>query len=306
MVLIKMDLSAEECVEKRETFVVDSIVPLAIKPTAIKDQYLMLFATCEECDDKYMYFQILLQSENEADKHFFDNHYLNMNNLKSNNFRLEAYMKFMKNLSNNNLFFTDFSMTKAENSSYYCSIGTRTIGENKACNIEIYFPVKSFVKLKLYLERFIKMPYIGTRHEDVFRDDSYNNIIVENIESIKMDCTKAELNGRATSTYTTHYTVNIGIKIIYKFNHTIVAETNKNVKHNMDSKLYDDLYSNDTFVGEIFSDDKFVYFVYREKSIDGSLKSIKLLKLDLELANRNTNLFNHDNIFIKENNGDKL
>lgn len=299
MVLINITMPPEEYIMKKESFVVDSIIPVAIRATGNNTQYLFLFAACEECDERYMYFQILVQSENEIDTNFLTKHYLNINNLKSDSRRLKAYTEIMQKLGTDNLFSTDFNIKKDENSLYYHSRGVRPIGENKAHVVDIYFSLKCFVKLKLYLHRCINVPMISTCHENIFRDESYNNISVEKIESIKMDCTKVEDNGDISSLYTTHYTINLGIKVLFKFNYMITDDKNKNVKFIMDSNLYNDLYNKDTLINEIFYDNNFVYLVYREMSIiDGSLKSIKLLKMDKELANKNTNILNPNNIFI--------
>lgn len=300
MVLVKIGLPKDENIVSRNKFVVNKIFPIAIRNTTVEDQYIILFIAYQDYDNSFLYFQMMVKSENAFDHTYLENHELNIKRFQNNqnDKSLEAYQKLIAQITPNNVYATDFTMIGDPNYPlYFRSTSVRAIDNTHASLVDMYFTIDNFAKIKIYLNRFVNNPNIKALHEEIFNDQKYHNFELVNIETVKMDCTKIESAYENMDFYTTHYTMNCGPST-HQMNWIIVESRERPLKLPLDKNLYDSFYEFHYKVKDVFLQDEDLYIVYMDSYVNGNYKKTKLLKLNKELTNK-TNFKDPLNIFIK-------
>jgi hypothetical protein len=300
MVLVKLGLPKEENIVSRNNFVVNKIFPIAIRSTTVPDQYIVLFVAHQDYNASYLYFQIMVKVENAFDQTYLEEHELNIKRYQNNqnSKSLEAYQKLISEITPNNLYATDFNMVQDPlHPMYFKSTCVRAIDNTHASIVDIYLPISNFVKIKVYLNRFTSLPIKKYIHEELFNDPIYNNIELVNIETVKMDCTKAEQVLENKELFTTHYTMNCGPST-YLMNWSIIETKELPLKVPLDLNLYDTFYKFHYNVKDVFLQDDNLYIVYKDSIICDKCTKAKVLRLNKELTDK-TNFKDQLNIFIK-------
>lgn len=302
MVLVKLGLPKDENIVSRNKFVVNRIFPIAIRSTTVPDQFIVLFIAYQDYDESFLYFQMMVKVENAFEQTYLENHELNLNRFQNNknDKSLEVYQKLISKITEFNVYATDFNMiSDPERPFYFSSTCVRAIDKTHASVMDIYFTTDNFIKMQIYLNRFINAPSSKLIHEEIFRDQKYHNIEVVNIESVKMDCTKEESAYELMNFFTTHYTMHCGPSK-YVMNWSIVETSGRPLKVPLDVNLYNTFYQFHHKVTDVFIHDDYLYILYIEKSeVDGSYKKTKILKLNKELTDK-TNFKDSLNIFINQ------
>ena len=304
MVLVKLGLPKEENIVTRNKFIVNKIVPIAIRETNIENQFIILFAASQDYDDSYVFLQILVNTENELDLEYLKNHNLNIFRFKDkkvyneNNKEFASYLQIISKMTSSNVYGTDLRMEESKDHPfYYHCVAVRAIDKSHASLLDLYFTTDNFVKTNIYLNRIISIPFNKYIHEEIFQNKKFNNVEMVGVETVKIDGTKT-VNHLTVSYYTTHYTMNCGPSK-YVFNWLTVGSDKNILKNPLDSSLYDSFYKDHFDAKESFLDNKYCYLIYEEKSpIDGSFKKIKVLRLKPELVEK-TNIVDYENIFLR-------
>ena len=299
--IAKVGLPNDENIISRNKFVIDTIFPVAIKPTEMENSYLLLFTAHQNCDNSYMYFQIMINVDDSTSSDFVNSHYLFLKNISSSIENEKAYKESISNLKNDNLYGTDFDLKQDEEyENYYRCTGVRGIDFTHASIVDIYVPKDNYIKIKLYLDKITLYPDRKYIHELVFIDRKYNNMEFISIGNIYYDGT-CQIDVANLSHYTLYdkdrhrrYCINYLSPIDKKYFYNML-------KKPVDFKLYESLYKDSVIVNDIIVEEDFVYLLYEGRSvIDGSLKSMKVLKLARELVNKTNFIDYNKNIYIKK------
>lgn len=306
MVLIKIGYPKEDFIVSKNNFVANKLLPVGFKSVS-NNQFLLLFVANQDYDDSYIYLQILLNAEDPLEESFIKEHPLYINNIQPGTERYEAYQKMLQWFNDSNLFATDFDMKLDKVSNiphYYHCTGIRAIDEKHASIMDIYIPRSNFIKMKLYLNTICHPKYSLTSFENeyIFMDPKLSNMEFVKIEKVKYDATcRSEIEGKKINI--SHYTLWCGPSE-YRLNFVTPVDDDHLIRplaNPLNFNLYDVFYKKHFFVTDIIEDEEQVYVLYEAYSdIDNSFKGMKVLILDIELANK-TNFVSYNNNIYEEN-----
>jgi hypothetical protein len=291
MVLIKIGAPKESNIVTRNKFIANKLIPICIKSIEDSNNFLLLFMAHQDYDDSYMFFQILLNDNDNILIH----HPLYIKNISENEKSLEIYKEFISKLDyKTNLYATDLILTQDdEHKNYYKSIGIKAIDSTHASIVDIYFNRDNYIRIKLFLSRLNNTKFFFGA-ESIFMNSKYNNIEFVKIEQIKYDATSQYNNINMS-----HYTLWCGPSK-YKINIVSPINIGLILSNPLDSNLYTSFYNNDFLVTEIIIDDDTTILLYEQYSeIDNSFKGLKALYLSKELVNK-TNIIDPDNVIYEK------
>lgn len=248
MVLIKLDLPKPEHIISRNKFVVDKILPVAIKRTPSKDKFVCLFVCYQNYDESFLYLNYMIKIENGIEENMILTNELYIDNISKNPKKIEMYKEFISNMKENNQYSTDFIMNKSlDYSNYYQNIAIRPIDKTHATIMDLYFTRDNFIKTSI----FISTIFNSTNPQFVFNDEKMNNIEYVKIEQIKYDATTQITGENENKLYNcSHYTANCG-PTEFRFNNiTSIGKEykSKSLSNYLDLNIYLATYKNDYII----------------------------------------------------------
>lgn len=306
MIMVNMGMPPEEVIKKRKIFFANNIMPLAIKPSNIKNTFLLLFMLYQNVDESTIFFQSLIKVTDQLEDMFIDSYPLNIKNIEKGSDQEKAYISMIEQLKENTLYGSSMITTVDKNyPKYYKLTGVRQNVDKSATVMDAYIDRDNYIKLKLYLEKLTNCTTsLGENFfESIFVDPKYRNIEFVNIEKVKHDATSKNMT-KLINFNINHYTMNCGPSE-YKFNYITPIDKDHlmvPLSNPLHSDLYDTFYSNDPTITDVIIDKdcEQVLLLYEEKSIiDNKVKSVKALKLTYDLVNK-TNIVDCNNIIYKK------
>lgn len=269
-----------EC--SNSTFVVDYIIPLCIRENDEQSFSILFLAQCNAYEDYKLYLSMYF-SYDEVDKEFINNHALNINNILKNPQQREMYSELVKDMTNDNLYMTDFDMEGHPEKKILYIAYAFARDEQDICKTELLISRAKFVQLNLFFLRFINH---DTSAETVFFDYTLNKVEYVTVDNIKLDASSKPAPG---SPYVTnHYTAKISRALSYRFHFISAAVIGRRLRNPMPYEQYTALYKDDFLVDSMFMDAKTdtLFLIYVEKNkIDGKYKKTVVLKLSKEVYN---------------------
>ena len=304
MELAKLGLPKEENIVTRNKFIANNVLPIAFKPTNVENRFLALFVAIQDIDESCIYLQSIIAINNKFELDYIMHHELNIANMAKNSKTLEAYQNMIKNMTNSNIYATDFIMNDEKDFPlYYHSLAIKAIDQTHASVLDLYFNRDYFIKINLYLNRLANINKFSNNHihEALFNDPRLNNIEFVQIEKIKHDAT-ARIATQYGTININHYTMWCGPSV-YKMNYLSPIDkdhTSIPLSNPLDINLYNAFYDKHVFIDEFIVYHDQVFVLYEEKSeITDDFKSMKALKLSKELADK-TNFIDYNNMIYEK------
>lgn len=304
MELAKLGLPKEENIVTRNKFIANNVLPIAFKPTNVKNRFLALFVAIQDIDESCIYLQSIIAINNKFELDYIMHHELNIANMTKNSKTLEAYQNMIKNMTNSNIYATDFIMNDEKDFPlYYHSLAIKAIDQTHASVLDLYFNRDYFIKINLYLNRLANINKFSNNHvpEALFNDPRLHNIEFVQIEKIKHDATARIVTQHGTININ-HYTMWCGPSV-YKMNYLSPIDkdhTSIPLSNPLDINLYNAFYESHTFIDELITYNDQVFLLYEERSeITKDFKSMKALKLSKELVDKTNFLDSNNMIYDK-------
>ena len=295
MDLYRVGLPEDIDIIVRDKFIVDKINPFCIKKIS-DDQYSMLFYLEQHSTDADLFLQCIFKFDKD-DEGFLNNHPLNIVNIQREQDRLNDYNDKISNMSGN-VFNTDFDMEKdSENPRYfYCkAIKALNLGESntKASLMDLYITRDNFIKISLFLVKFLKMDYSA---EAIFKSSKINNLEFVNIEHIKLNGSCID---KGNNLVYSNYTLGVG-PTTYNLNFISPAIENRDLINPMLYNSFDN-YRDSFVINDIIKDihNNVIYILYEVRAkITNSYKKTIILVLAKDIYDH-SNFVEYDKVYEK-------
>ncbi len=307
MVLTKIEFPmTKNGIVKKDKFVLNSLFPIGFKETNIKGCFLFLFGAYQDYQDRYMYLQIMFQTEDPLEHDIIKNHPNYIPNYDKDPAQKSAYLQMISKMADDNLYATDFIMTKMiNNNNYYEAEAMKRLSYSQAEEVKLFIPMNTYLRIKIFLENLnVKSRPFPC---EIFTNPRFNNPNFVTIEQIKRDETSYAANKEVF--VDTHYKFYSG-PYIYKANYRTFIKKDGKLSNELNQDLYTSQYSMDYYIEYITRDEDDILVVFNptehgsklkyEKEVDTPDLFISVLRLSPELIEK-TNFYNQFNkIYIEE------
>ena len=284
-------------------FGLDSITPLCYK---FEQNNIMsiLYKVVEDATDNVIYLLQNIKLESQEDIDYFKNNPINYDNIKYDPEKLNVYKEEIRQLSNGNLYKTDFDMYPDESrKKFFVGYGFRKdeLAPNKFIVVKLLIPKYQFIKIMAYLnELFIKLPSAAV----TFHNPKYNSLEFIKVQYVKFNGSWSDIGSNVVTSNFTLGKLPSGFKIssLYKVNYITPRLRDRLLKKQMSKEQYLALYKEDFLISNIIyepHEDK-VYLIY-DNHEDNRVKFTKTIVfvLDKEFYEQ-TNLIDHNFIYSEE------
>lgn len=292
-----MALPNDSQIIQKESFIVDQILPLKISKVA-EDKFIILFCITQDSTEECKYIQLLLNVNNDEESNFLQSLPLSTLNSPA---RVEFFNSMVSQMTRNNSYNTDLSMTLCEDhKNYFKAYGAAPREDNKATLLELLITRDNYIKINLFINRLI-MRDPGA--ELIFANHKLNNIEFLEIKKLKHDASATYAGGNIVLN---HYTCAAGPMDSFKFNYITKKIPNRTLRNPMLPEIYDNFYTDDFTITDIIYDESIdcVFVIYEQRSdITNRYKKTVALKFTKEFYDR-TNFIDPTKIYedIKEDN----
>ena len=307
MVLTKIEFpTTKNGIVKKDKFVLNSLFPIGFKETNIKGCFLFLFGAYQDYQDRYMYLQIMFQTEDPLEHDIIKNHPNYIPNYDKDPAQKAAYMQMISKMADDNLYATDFIMTKLpENNNYYEAEAMKRINYATAEEMKLFIPMNTYLRIKIFLENLnVKAKPFPC---EIFTNPRFNNPSFANIEKIKRDESTYAANKEVF--IDTHYKFYSGPDI-YKANYRSFINKEAHLANELDQNIYTSQYSLDYYIEYMTRDEDDLLIVFNptehgsrlryEREVDVPSEFITVLRIPKELIDRTNFLDQFNKVFIKE------
>lgn len=289
-------VAPEEKILSKRNFIVDQIIPLAIRIVengdGLANRFVILFLAGQNSTEENILLQIMF-SMDRRDETFIKSQPLYMDNLLGNKSKLQLYVDATKDATNDSLFMTDFKMTRSDKSFYF--LGSASQKQGEVINaLDLYFTKENFVKLNVFFKR---MSIYDRSAEFVFLDKKFKDIEFSTIEEVKLNASTTDLISRIVCS---HYTCRNG-KQLYKFKYISPKLDDRKSLKSIDVEKFNSLYSEAFVISDMIYCDDNLYVIYEERSdITNEYKKTLALIFTKEMYDQ-TNLVDYSRIYKEEN-----
>ena len=282
--------SQDNMILSRRNYIVNNIIPLAMRIVS-KDRFVILFLAGQDNDDVNVLLQIMF-SMNERDEAYIKSHPLYMDNLLKNPGKLKIYVDATKEATSENLYMTDFKMTKSDKNFYFLTTAAQKV--NDMINVlDLYFTQDNFIKINIFLRR---LSIYDRSAELAFLDKKLNHIEFSTVEDIILDASSTDFISKIICN---HYTCKNG-KQSYKFNFISPKIAGRKLKKPMNADKYSSLYMDDFVISDMIFFDNKLYIIYEDRSsVTNEYKKTIAIILNEKLYSK-TNLIDFSNNYEKE------
>ena len=263
MVLTKIEFpTAKKGIIGQSKFVVNSLYPIGFKETNISGCFLFLFGAYQDYQDKYIYLQILFETENAFEYDLIRKHPNYIPNYDNNEAQKAAYKQMISKMNDDNLFATDFITTKLENKNYYESAAIKRTSMNQAEKVQLYIPVNTYVRIKIFLENLnVKANPFPC---EIFADPSFNSPTFVNVDEVKRCETAIAGNGELF--IDTHYELVCGPST-YRMNYRTFADKTRELANELNQDIFSSQYSMDYYIEYMTRDEDTVLVVFKGEEL---------------------------------------
>jgi len=276
-------------IKKSDKFVINNLMPVGFREQE-KNNFIFLFLANQDFDDTNIYLQLFFSASNQFEYDSIKRHPNYIKNYKNNPDSLDMYKKMISNINKDNLYITDFYMTRNPDFPlYYNSYAYKVINDTDIEKMNIFIPRNTFVKLKCLLGNYnILSPLLPTSLMYKLNIQNIKFSLVSRIKNIG----STMVRHNEIDYIDTHYVIRADNKI-YAINYR-----SKPKPHFLPMNIMgqDDFskYKNDYYLEYIFTFEDKVYIIYPEEN-DNKV----ILIIDKDQIN-NTNFINPYNTIYKE------
>ena len=297
MVLTKIELPAigTKAITNQFKFVLNSLYPIGFKETNISGCFLFLFGAYQDYEDKYMYLQILFETENAFEYDLLKKHPNYIPNYEKDNIRQSAYKQMISKISDDNLYATDFITTKIDSRNYYESMALRRVAPNQVEKVQLFIPINTYLRVKIFLENLnVKSNPFPC---EIFADHRFDNPTFVNIDEVKR-CESA-LAGTGELFLDTHYIFTAGPHT-YPLNYRTFINKEKEIANLLDQNIFTSQYSTDYYIEYMTREDDTVLVIFDGEEIKYEKfnlpqgEFIVVCRIPAELVNK-TNFIDQNN-----------
>lgn len=263
MVLTKIEPPAgKKAIIKQSKFILNSLYPIGFKETNISGCFLFLFGAYQDYQDQYLYLQILFETENAFEYDLLKKHPNYIPNYEKDLVRQSAYKQMISRMADDNLYATDFIMTKLDDKNYYESTAIRRISFNQAEKIQLYIPMNTYLRIKIFLENLnVKSSPFPC---EIFADPRFNNPTIVTIDEVKR-CESAYA-GNSELFLDTHYILTAGPHS-YPLNYRTFINKDREIANLLNQDIFTSQYSTDYYIEYMTRDEDTVLVVFDGEEI---------------------------------------
>ena len=283
-------------------FVINSLYPIGFKETNLKGCFMFLFGAYQDYMDKYLYLQILFQTEDALEYEMIKKHPNYIPNYEKDPAQKTAYLHMISKMADDNLYATDFIMDiDYADPSYHLSKAIRKVNKetNEAELLDLYIPKNTYVRLKIFLENLNVRS--GIFSCEVFGNPRFNNPIFITIQDIRRDETAYAANRQLF--VDTHYEMYSGPDT-FRMNYRTFINKDKKLANELDQDFFASQYSTNYYIEYIIKDEDDILFIYDDvklrydKEEESKAKSVYVCRIPKELVDKTNFLDQYNKIYI--------
>lgn len=291
MVLVKIGHFSQEAIFEKVSIGSD-LMPIVITKTTIPDCFGILFFSNGGISERITYFHILLHTSTPEDELYLLSHELYYDNIKQNQEAYKACRDIITRAKEEDgkLYLSDLRTEIDPRYPMYFRTNITRRGQNSELFYShLYLSRDSFVRMRLFLETLLHHKIVTRNLKSWYFSNEYKNMEFVLINRVKIDAVKQE-----GTSYTTHYTLyDDGIRFPVNFKVKLNEEIPS--KNLISVEEYEEKYSNDFSIIELFLEEDYLYLIYKEYTLDHTFVKTKVLKLSTTLYQR-TNFIDPKNI----------
>lgn len=285
-----------EIIQDNTPFVIDEILPLSIRPIG-NGLYMVFFVGKCSATEETIFINTPIRSVDNVDFNFLNNHPLNINNITDDPRRLDIYVQFTKDATDDLVFVSDFDMKQdVMQPVFYSFIGSRKDSEFQVTTKKILINKEGFIKINLF---FVKTKGRDITAPTVFFDHKLKNIKFSKVDHVKLDGSGTDIS---SAIICSHYTCGNGPEL-YKFNFVSIKLEGRRLRVPLSAAIYEKFYADEFTVTDMFYDfhsDSFFILYEVRSDITNSYKETKALIFTKEFYEK-TNFLNPERIYEEDN-----
>ena len=308
MVLTKIQFSSEhnkKYIVSENDFIINSLYPIGFKETSVENNFMFLFGAYQDFEDKYIYLQILFKIEDPFEYNIIKEHHNYIPNYEGNPDQASAYQHMISEMNDDNLYATDFIMSKSDRPFYYSAIAVKKDDATHARLLHLYIPRNTFIRIKIFLENLDVRGSVFPC--SIFANPAFNNPKFVDVDELKR-CETCEAATKEKFV-DTHYEMICGPDL-YKMNYRSYKHPTYKLANELDQNIFNSQYSTNYYLQYIIRDETedMLYVIHcgeklrYEKDIIEPTGSIVVLKLDNRFIDRTNFLNQFNKIYICEEN----
>ena len=295
MELFRLEMPDDKNIESKNTYNIDSILPISLANNIKKNEATVLFFACDDSKEKILFFETsFFTSDDVVDTGFIQNHSLNIINIKRNSDRLDTYNNYIKDLDyDSNLYETDLDMINCEDDKdkYYFKAARKIKDKETYECIEVTMSKILYIKISLFATKFLAR---DMNAHMVFLNKKLDEIEFQKVTGVKLD---GSAENKANGLVYSHYTLALG-PAKYRMNFISPIMEGK-LKHSISSNNYMIYYGEDFTIHDIIRDfrKEILYIIYEYRSgITNQYMGTKVLVMDKSIYTQ-TNFADLSNIY---------
>lgn len=305
MVLVKIQFpnNQNRFIVSENDFVINSLYPIGFKETSVENNFMFLFGAYQDFEDKYIYLQILFKMEDPLEYTMIKEHHNYIPNYENYLDKAEAYKHMIADMNDDNLYATDFLMTRSDKPFYYDATAVKKDDATHARLLHLHIPRNTFIRIKIFLEN---LDVRGSLFPcSIFANPAFNNPEFVTIEDMRRYETCLAANKEMF--VDTHYEMVAGPDT-YKMNYRSYKHPSWKLSNELDQNIFNGQYSTNYYLQYIVKDDDEIYVIHNgervhyEKDTLGPTKSIRVLRLNKQFADMTNFIDQYNKIYIKKEN----